>query len=132
MDKNSIMELLKQSDIISNVEEIEYKPDFLIVRFFYGYSEDELEAAKDYANTEASNEDDEDKWYDEYYIPYLIDIAVDEISDTIEDMIEKSSLNAEYVSYEPGREDKTSEFIAVFTDASKEFDIDEILDSIGI
>lgn len=132
MNKNNLIEQIRQSGAIVDVEEIEYKPDFLVVRFFYDYDEDELDAARDYANSETSSEDDEDKWYDEFYIPYIIDLAVDEVKDTIEEIVDKNSVGAEYISYEPGRDDKNVEFIAVFANEGIEFDIDEILESIGI
>lgn len=132
MEKGSILEQLKQSLGISDVEEIDYKPNFLVTRFFYDFDDDETEAARDYADSQGSMEDDEDAWYDERYIPYLTDIAVDEVRDTIEDIVESGDVSAEYISYEPERDDNSLEFIAVFADKDVEFDIDEVLDSIGI
>jgi len=132
MDKSKIIEKLEQAPGVQGVEEIEYKPEFMVVRLFYTYDEDELEAAKDYANSQNDAEDDEDKWYDEYFIPYIIDLAADEMRDTIEEMAESMNLNAEYISYEPDRDDDSCEFIAVFADDGKEFDIDNVLDSIGL
>jgi len=130
MDKNKIMEFLKQSQVIEDMEEIKYKPEFLVVKFFYNYDDDEIDAAKDFANSQSSQEENEDTWYDEHYIPYLIDIAVDEVRDTIEELVDKTGLNAEYISYEPDRDDVGCEFVAVFADEGKDFDIDEILDSL--
>lgn len=131
MDKASIIEQIKQMTGIGEVEEIEYKPDFLVLRFFYEFDDDEVEAARDYADTESTG-DDEDEWYDDCYIPFLVDAAVDEVRDTIEEMVESGDINAQYVSYEPERDDKSLEFVAVFTDEEVEFDIDEVLNSIGI
>lgn len=132
LDKNTIMERLKKSPGIEGVEEITYKPDFLVLRFFYDYDEDELEAATDYANSHSNADDDEDKWYGEYYIPYIIDVAVDEVRDTIEDMVEEMNISAEYVSYEPDKDDEGCEFIAVFAAGGEEFDIDNILDELKL
>ena len=132
MNKSVVLGQLKQSDVINDVEEIEYKPEFLVVRFFYKFDEDELEAARDYADSETDGKVDEKSWYDDFYIPYLTDISVDEVRDTIEDMVEELNLAAEYISYEPERDDTAIEFIAVFTDDGREFDIDQVLDSISI
>jgi hypothetical protein len=131
MDKNKILEVLNKSSELQSIEEIQYKPDFFVVRFFYGYDESEMDAAKDYANSQDNN-DDEDKWYDEFYLPYLVDIAVDEVRDIIEELVDNHNLSAEYISYEPDRDDDNCEFIAVFTNEDKEFDIDSILDELKI
>ncbi|KPU44196.1 hypothetical protein OXPF_23640 [Oxobacter pfennigii] len=132
MDKNKILETLRQSQVVEDIEEIKYKPDFLVARFFYVFDSDETEAAQDYANSMSDQDENEDAWYEEHYIPYLIDIAVDEVRDVIEDMVDDTGLNAEYVSYEPDREDDRCEFLAVFADGDKEFDIDEVLDNLEI
>lgn len=132
MDKNKILDILKQLPGIGDVEEIQYEPEYLVVRMFYDYDVDELEAARDYANSQSNAADDEDKWFSEYYIPYLIDLAVDEVRDSIEEIVDSRNVIAEYISYEPDREDDSCEFIAVFADEGKEFDIDDILDDIGI
>lgn len=132
MDKNQIIEKLKKAPGIQEVEEINYKADFLVLRFFYDYDEDELEAASDYANSQSDADDDEDKWYGEYYIPYIIDVAVDEVRDTIEEMVEELDISAEYVSYEPDKDDESCEFIAAFAAGGTEFDIDKILDELEL
>ena len=131
MDKNKVQEYLKSQGILQEIEEIEYKKDFLVIRFFYDYDEDELGAAKEYANSQTDSED-EDKWYDEYYVPYLIDIAVDEIRDTMEEVVEELGVNAEYITYQPERDDDTCEFIAAFADSENEFDIDDILEELNL
>jgi len=132
MDNNKIIEALRQSQGIGLVEEIKYKPGFLVLRLVYDYDEDELEAAKDYANSQTSLEKDEDNWYDEYYIPYIIDLAVDEVRDTIEEIVEEMDIDAQYISYEPERDDESCEFIAVFTNKDTEYDIDDVLDEAGL
>jgi hypothetical protein len=132
MDKNKVIEFLKQSQVVEDIEEIEYKPEILVLSFFYDYDDAEIEAAKDFANGKTSADDSEDIWYDEHFIPYIIDIAVDEVRDTLEELVEKTGLNVEYINYEPDRDDDSCEFIAVFADEGKEFDIDKILDEIDI
>jgi ribosomal 30S subunit maturation factor RimM len=131
MDKVKILDYLKNQGVSQEIEEIDYKKDFLVLRFFYGYDGDELEAAKEYANSQTDSED-EDKWYDEYYIPYLIDIAVDEVRDTMEEIVEELDVNAEYITYQPDREDESCEFIAVFSASGNEFEIDDVLEALGI
>lgn len=132
MDNSKIVNALNQSQGIGTVEEIEYKPGFLVLRLIYDYDQDELDAAKAYANSQGNAEQDEDKWYDEYYIPYLIDLAVDEVRDSIEELVDEMDLNAQYISYEPERDDDSCEFIAVFGGKDTEYDIDDVLDEIGL
>ena len=129
MDKNKVIEFLKQSSGVGDIEEIQYKSEILVLRFFYDYDKDELEAAKDYANGKTNADDSEDVWYDEHFTPYIIDIAVDEVRDTLEELVDSTGLNVEYINYEPDRDDESCEFIAVFADEGKEFDIDKILES---
>lgn len=130
MNKSKVLEMLKQSPGIQEVEEIQYDPELLVVSFFYDYDEDELEAARDYANTESG--DEEENWYSDYYIPYITDLAADEVRDSIEEIVDELGLNAEYISYEPDKDDESCEFVAAFSDEGREFDIDEIMESIGI
>jgi hypothetical protein len=132
MDKEKILDNLKQSAGVQDLKEIEYKQGYLVLQFFYEYDNDEIEAAKAYANNETNSEDSEDVWYDEYYIPYLIDIAVDEVSESLEDMVEKMDLNAQYVNYELERDDESCEFVAVFAENDVEFDIEDVLNEIGM
>lgn len=132
MDKGKVIEHMRNSGCIGNVEEIEYKPDYLVLRFFYDFDDDEIEAAKDYANNESGEDSDEDTWYGEYYSPYLTDLAVDEVRDIIEELVENQDYNAEYISYELDKDDESMEFIAVFTDSDKEFEIDDVLDSLNL
>lgn len=130
MDRNSVMEMFKQYPVFEEVEEIGSKDGLLVLRFYYGYDDDELDAAREYADSETNIEEDEDKWYDEYYIPYIADIAMDEVRDTMEEMVERTGYNAEFVSYEPERDSERCEFAAVIADENREFDIEEILESL--
>lgn len=130
MDKNKIIDYIKNSPGIEDIEEIQYKPDFLVLDFYYAYDEDEMNSAKDFANSETDNGETNDAWYDEHYIPYLMDIALDEVGDTLQDAVEEMDLNVEFVNYELERDDESCEFIAVFAEKDVEFDIDEVLDSI--
>jgi tRNA splicing endonuclease len=130
MDRNSVMEMFKQYPVFEEVEEIGSKDGLLVLRFYYGYDDDELDAAREYADSETNIEEDEDKWYDEYYIPYIADIAMDEVRDTMEEMVERTGYNAEFVSYEPERDSERCEFAVVIADENREFDIEEILESL--
>lgn len=132
MNKANVADRIRQSAGVGEVQEIQYKPEFLVLRLFYNYDEDELEAARDYADSESNESDSEDIWYDEYYLPYLTDLAVDEVSDTIEELVEDEDINAEYISYELDRDDEDLEFIVVFSDEGTDVDIDSILDSLGL
>lgn len=130
MDRNKVIDSIKNSPGVEDIEEIQYKPDLLVLNFSYVFDDDELNSAVNFANTESGGEEKNDAWYDEHYTPYLMDIALDEVSDTIQDIVEEMDLNVEYVNYEIERDDKFCEFIAVFSDKDVKFDIDEVLDSI--
>lgn len=130
MEKDKIIDYIEESPGIEDIEEISYKPELLVLDFFYVFDDDELNSAKDFANKETNNGETDDAWYDEHYIPYLMDIALDQVSDTLQDASEEMNLNVEYVNYEIERDDESCEFIAVFSEKDVEFDIDEVLDSI--
>lgn len=128
MDKNKVMELLNNSPGVEDVEEIDYKPEIMVLRFYYRFDSDEIEAAKDYANTQTQ---DEHKWYDEYYLPYLTDIATDEVRDNLEELVDETGIDVEYINYELGREDGACEFIAAFTEEDLELDIDKVVEDLN-
>ncbi|MEA4825587.1 MAG: hypothetical protein VB130_02975 [Clostridium sp.] len=130
MNKTNILEILQENGL-NNVEEITSKENLFVVRFFYDFDEDELEAARGYANDESEDEEDGEGWKDEYYLPYLNDIAADNVGDTIEEITEEFNINAQYISYEfDGEEDANCEFIAVFS--SEAFDIEEVLEELEL
>lgn len=130
MDRNKVIDYLKNAPGVENIREIQYKPDFLVLDFHYVFDDDELNSAKDFANDESGSEETDDAWYDEHYILYLMDLALDEVGDTLQDAAEEMDLSVEFVNYQLERDDGFCEFIAVFAESDAEFDIDEVLDTI--
>lgn len=132
MNKNDVLTFLSESGL-ENIEEIKYKEDVLVVRFYYDFDEDELEAAKAYANDESDDEEEGDKWYNEYFIPYLNDLAIDNVGEIIEDAMEKAQFESQYMSYDVDEENYDyAEFIAVFSNSSNDVKIEDVLDELNL
>jgi hypothetical protein len=130
LDKKSIMQILEKNEF-SQIEEIEYKEDALVVRFFYDFDEDEIEAAKAYANDESEDEENGDIWYEEFFLPYLYDLAVDNAGEVIEEIMEELNVDAQFVSYEMDEEEYSyNEFIAAFFPKGKAVEIEKVLDEL--
>ncbi len=130
MDKKEILNFLKESDL-SDVEELKSKGKMCVFKFFYEFDEDELAGARGYANDESEDEEDGEDWKGSYYLPYLNDIAADNVGETIEEIIEDFDVNGQYVSYDVDEDEgNRCEFISVFS--SEEFDIEEVLEELGL
>ena len=132
MDKKKIIQILKENGL-SEIEELNYEGDELVIRFFYDFDNPELEAARAYANDESEDEEEGDIWFEEFFKPYLSDIAVDNVGETIEDIMDKYDIGAQYISYGID-EDAYSydEFIAVFYEKDNEIAIENILEELGL
>lgn len=133
LEITKVLEILKNEGM-SQIEELETKNDIKALRFSYDFDDDELEAAKAYANDECDEDDEEGEvWYDEYFLPYLNDLAVDNVGDIIEDMMTDLKIGAQYVSYELDEEQYDSnEFIAIFYEKDKVIDIEDVLQDMEI
>ncbi len=132
MDKKAIIEFLRGNGI-EEVEEIPYQEGKLILRFFYDFDEDELKAAKAYANDESNSEKQDDEWYEEYFIPYLSDVAIDNVGDLIEDVMESFEVDVQYVSYDIDKDNcDYNEFVAVIFEKDEDVDIDNILEELQL
>lgn len=128
MDKTKILNLLKENGL-SNIEEIEYKDNTLLVRFSYEFDDDEIEAAKAYSNDECTEDEEEGQiWFDEYFLPYLSDLAVDNTGDVIQDIMDSMNIQGQYVSYEMDEEEyEYNDFIAIFFENENKLDIEDVL-----
>jgi hypothetical protein len=130
LDKKAIMQVLEKNEF-SQIEEIEYKEGTIVLRFFYDFDEDEIEAAKAYSNDESEDEENGDTWYEEFFLPYLFDLAVDNAGEVIEEIMEELDLDAQFVSYEMDEEEYSyNEFIAVFSPKGKGLEIEQVLDEL--
>jgi len=132
MDKIKIIEFLKQNEL-SNIEEINYKENTVVVRFTYEFDDLEVEAAKAYANDESEDEEEGAIWYEEFFYPYLSDLAIDNVGEILEELMESKNIDAQFVSYEIDEEDYGyNEFIAVFTSKETEVDIEQVLEELNL
>lgn len=114
MDKKKITDFLKRNNL-SDIEELKYDDNVLVLRFYYDFDEPELESAKSYANDESEDEEEGDIWYQEFFKPYLNDLAVDNVGEIIEELMDKEEVEAQYVSYDIDDENYVyNEFIGVF------------------
>lgn len=132
MNKKGIQEYLANNGL-TEIEEIEYKNDTYVLRFFYDFDEDEINAARAYANDESEDEENGDIWYEEFFLPYLSDVAVDNVGDMMEEIMEEFDTDAQFVSYEMDEEEYSyNEFIAAFYKKGEEKDIEDILEELEI
>ncbi|GLC32147.1 hypothetical protein [Clostridium omnivorum] len=132
MNKKGIQEHLANNGL-TEIEEIEYKNDAYVLRFFYDFDKDEINAARAYANDESEDEENGDIWYEEFFLPYLSDVAVDNVGDMMEEIMEEFDIDAQFVSYEMDEEEYSyNEFIAAFFKKGEEKDIEQILEELEI
>lgn len=130
MDKKALIDALEKNDLYE-IEEIEYKGGVEVLRFFYDFDEDEIEAARAYSNDESEDEENGEVWYEEFFLPYLNDLAVDNVGEVIEDIMESFDIDAQFVSYDMDEEEYNySEFIAVFFPKGETVEIETVLDEL--
>jgi hypothetical protein len=130
LDKKAIIQILEKNEL-SQIEEIEYKDEAVVLRFFYDFDEDEIEAARAYSNDESEDEENGDTWYEEFFLPYLYDLAVDNAGEVVEEIMEALDVEAQFVAYEMDEEEYSyNEFIAVFSPRGKAVEIEQVLDEL--
>jgi hypothetical protein len=132
MDKKKIIQSLKENGL-SEIEDLKYEGDALVLRFFYDFDEPELDSARAYANDESNEEEEGDIWYDEFFKPYLSDLAVDNVGEIIEEIMDKFDIDAQYISYEIDEDEYSyNEFIGLFSEKGKDFVIEDVLEEMGL
>lgn len=132
MDNNAIIEILEDNGL-GDTEIIDSKDNIIVVRFFYDFDEDEVKAAKAYANDMSKDKNDVKSNTEDFVIPYLSDIAVDNVGDIIEEIMEDLNIEAQFISYDIDSEDYTyNEFAAVFYESNLKIDLDKILEELNL
>jgi hypothetical protein len=130
LNKQDIIKLL-DSKGLNEIQDVEYKENAAVFSFIYEFDDDEIEAARAYANDESEDEENSDVWYEEFFLPYLNDLAVDNVGEVIEEAMEELELDAQFVSYEMDEEEYSyNEFIAVFFPKGKAIEIEQVLDEL--
>lgn len=132
MDKDKIMEFIKSKDV-EDLEEIKYKAEILVTRFYYDFSDDEIDAARAFADDEGDIDNDGESWWHEHFLPYLDDIAADNIGEIIEEGIDELEVKAQYIVYNVDKEEYDyAEAICVFYDKETDVDVDQVLDDLKL
>lgn len=130
MKINDVKDYLLEN-AFSELEEIEYNGKAEVLRAFYDFDDDELKAARAYANDESDCDEESEQWYTEFFLPYLNDVAIDNIGEVLEEAMESFEIKAQFVSYEMDMNNFSYiEFIVAFTEEDT-LDLDSILDEIG-
>ncbi|MBV7276270.1 hypothetical protein [Clostridium thailandense] len=130
MNKEEIIKYLEENGL-SDIEDLEYKGNAVVLRFTFDFDEDEINAAKAYADDESEDETEGDTWYNDFFLPYLNELAIDNVGEIIEESMEELDLESQFVSYEIDRENYNyNEFIAVFYKRGLEIDIDQVLEEL--
>ncbi|QAT40275.1 hypothetical protein [Clostridium sp. JN-9] len=132
MDNDAIIEILEDNGI-DDIEIIDTRDNIIVLRFFYDFDEDEIKAAKAYANDMSKDKNNVKSYTENFIIPYLSDIAVDNVGDIIEDIMEDLHIEAQFISYDIDNEDYTyNEFTAVFYEKNIKIDFDKILEELNL
>ncbi|NFG23566.1 hypothetical protein FDF11_08980 [Clostridium botulinum] len=127
MKSSEIIEYLEKNGL-SEVEEINITDEYILIKFFYDFDKEEIDAAENYANEDCDFDDDSDEWYNDFYMPYLNDIAMDNIESIIEDAMEDLDIEGKYRQIESEtRNLGYVKFISVFANSDSEVDLDEVL-----
>lgn len=131
MNVNEIKEYLLDN-VFSEIEEIDYEGNAAVLRAFYDFDEDELKAARAYANDESDFEEESQEWFNQFFLPYLNDVAIDNVGEVCEEAMENFGVKAQFISYEIDMNNHSyNEFIIAFS-KEEDLDLDSILDEIGL
>ena len=127
MDITEIITYLEENGL-GEVEVIKKVKGAVIIKFYYDFDNDELAAARSYANDESDFEAESDEWYSEYYIPYLKDIAIDNVEGICEDMIDEYEVGCKCknVGIQKGN-GEYFEFIAIISEVLEDSELEDIL-----
>ncbi len=127
MKSSEIIEYLEKNGL-SEVEEINITDEYILIKFFYDFDKEEIDAAENYANEDCDFDDDSDEWYNDFYMPYVNDIAMDNIESIIEEAMEDLDIEGKYRQIESEtRNLGYVKFISVFANSDSEVDLDEVL-----
>lgn len=99
MNRKEILNFLEENQL-SDIKEISYEGEELIIAFKYYFDDIEIEAANEYANEEYEGDIKDESWYYEYFLPYLDDFALDNVEDILEECAEEYDMNYEFIAYE--------------------------------
>lgn len=123
----NIIEFLEENGLLE-IEEVKSKDDLLVVKFYYDFDNDEISAARAYANEESDLEEESDEWYRDWYLSYLSDIAKDSVEEIIEELSEELGVQGSFKSVEMDANNADyMRFIAAFCSDDLDEDLAGIL-----
>lgn len=127
MLKKEIIDFFRKNSF-DEVEVLEDKEDYILVKFFFDFDDDVIEAAKAYSNDESDYEEESNEWYQEYYLPYLYDYANDEVLEIVEEIIEEYDIAGEVMGIQMKKKTANyTEFIALFTEEESSISIEDVV-----
>jgi|SRR5690554_40170 hypothetical protein len=129
MNKDNILEYLENNGL-TDIDIIREEEGLLVATAFYDFDNDEMEAAKAYAEGQMTDEDDEEA-SEEYLANYLVDLAVDNLGEVFEELIDEEGIDAQYLTYEMDHEEPdTIQVAMLFSKGDLDKDLEDILDEL--
>lgn len=126
MEVSKIIRILDEN-FLSEIEELKVEKDLALLKFYFEFDEDVLNAAKSYSNEESDYEENSIEWYKEYLIPYLYEYGNDEVLDVIEEIIEELEIEGEIMAFQMDPSNVESmQFMALFTNGDREISIEDV------
>lgn len=126
MEVSKIIGILDEN-FLSEIEELKVEKDLALLKFYFEFDEDVLNAAKSYSNEESDYEENSIEWYKEYLIPYLYEYGNDEVLDVIEEIIEELEIEGEVMAFQMDPSNVESmQFMALFTTGDREISIEDV------
>ncbi|AYE35357.1 hypothetical protein [Clostridium septicum] len=127
MNITEILNILDENNL-SEIEELRSEEDLLLVKFYFDFDEDVLNAAKAYANEESDYEFESIEWIKEYFIPYLYDFANDEVLSIIEEIVDELDVSGEIMAFQMDSNNSNYvQFMALFTNGLDDITIEEVV-----
>ena len=131
MNKDNILEYLENNGL-TDVDIIREEEGLIVATAFYDFDDEEMEAAKAYAEGQITDEEDEEA-SEEYLMNYLVDLAVDNLGEVFEELIDEEGIDAQYLTYEMDPEEPdTIQVAMLFSKGDLDKDLEDILDELEL
>lgn len=129
MNKDNILEYLENNGL-TDVDIIREEEGLIVAIAFYDFDDEEMEAAKAYAEGQITDEEDAEA-SEEYLMNYLVDLAVDNLGEVFEELIDEEGVDAQYLTYEMDPEEPdTIQVAMLFSKGDLDKDLEDILDEL--
>ena len=129
MNKDNILEYLENNGL-TDVDIIREEEGLIVATAFYDFDDEEMEAAKAYAEGQITDEEDAEA-SEEYLMNYLVDLTVDNLGEVFEELIDEEGVDAQYLTYEMDPEEPdTIQVAMLFSKGDLDKDLEDILDEL--